>query len=209
MKKSAASVLILMLVLLAAFFSQEAQAAVGFGIKAGMNSANITGPEVEKEWKNRMNLVAGGFFTLRLNNLFAVQPEILYSKKGPKWDGLFDGEDFKATVNIDYLDLVALVKLFIPVSQNSVIRPNVYAGPYAGLKLKGKLKYELAGVSGEDELEHLKSTDIGLVFGGGVDFSAGTGKLLVDFRFGMSLSSISKEEDDKNRVFSVLIGYSF
>jgi hypothetical protein len=147
--------------------------------------------------------------TLHLNHLFAVQPEILYSKKGPKWDGLLDGEDFTAKVNIDYLDLVALAKFYIPVSQNSVIQPNIYAGPYAGLKLKGKLKYELAGVSGENELVHLKSTDIGLVFGGGLDFSAGRGKLLIDFRFGMSLSSISKEEDDKNRVFSVLVGYSF
>jgi hypothetical protein len=77
-----------------------------------------------------------------------------------------------------------------------------------GIKQKAKLKYEWGGESGENELEHIKDKDFGLVFGGGFDFDIGMGRLLVDLRYGMSLSSISKEEEIKNKVFSVMLGYS-
>jgi len=209
MKKFGIGFLILILCLLS--FPFYAQAAIGFGVKAGMNYANISGPESENEWENRMALVAGAFFTFNVGKIFALQPEILYSQKGLKWDEQFqfEGKDFKATTYMDYLDIAALAKVFIPVTSNSAFRINLFAGPYVGLKLRGKLKYEWGGESAERDLEDLKSQDVGLVFGGGFDFAVGSGRLSVDARYGMSLSSISKVEDMKNQVFSVLLGYSF
>lgn len=209
MKKFGIGILILIVYLLS--FPFYAQAAIGFGVKAGLNYANISGPQIGKEWEGRMALVAGAFFVFNIGKIFALQPEVLYSQKGPKWDEQFqlEGENFKATAHMDYLDIAALAKLFIPVTSNSAFRINLFAGPYVGLKLNGKLKWEWGGEPGERDLEYLKSQNAGLAFGGGFDFVVGSGRLSVDARYGMSLSTMSKDEDMKNRVFSFLLGYSF
>ena len=208
MKKLVAVTLTSFIVFFMSSFSLYGQGGIGFGAKAGMNYGNISGPEVEKEWINRMALVAGVFVSFNLNSFFAIQPEVLYSRKGPKWDGQFEGKPFKATAEFDYIDVAFLAKGLIPISANSTFRLNLFSGPYVGIKQKAKLKYEWGGESGENELEHIKDKDFGLVFGGGFDFEIGMGRLLVDLRYGMSLSSISKEEEIKNKVFSVMLGYS-
>jgi len=181
----------------------------GVGIKAGLNFARFSGPDVEAEWKNRMALVGGAFFTLKLNNFLAIQPEILYSQKGPKWDAPLEGQAFVGTVKLDYLEIPLLVKILIPVGANSAIRPNLFAGPYFGFKMSAKLKYTWGATSEERTIDVIKSTDSGYVFGGGFDFVVGNGKITLDVRYGMSFSTIATDSTMKNQTISAMIGYSF
>lgn len=181
----------------------------GLGVKAGANFARLSGPDVDQEWKSRMALVGGAFFTLKLNDLLAIQPEILYSQKGPRWDAPLDGVAFVGTVNLEYLEIPVLVKILIPVGANAAIRPNLFAGPYMGFKMSARLKYAWGSTSDDRTIDQIKSSDFGYVFGGGLDFVVGKGKITLDVRYGMSFSTIATDSTEKNQTISAMVGYSF
>jgi hypothetical protein len=61
----------------------------------------------------------------------------------------------------------------------------------------------------EDDIQDLNDKDFSLLFGGGIDFDVQTGKIFIDFRYGISYSKIFRIDKDKNRVVSFLISYSF
>lgn len=181
------------------------------GLKIGANFANFYGEdlkELEEElgenFESRLGICIGGFITFNISEMFAIQPEVLYSMKGSKAEGTLFGETFKLQFNLSYLEIPVLVKLRIPTQGN--VKPSLFVGPSLAIKLSGKGKMEYAGESEEEDIEELKDTDFGLIIGAGVDF----GKLTVDLRYNLGLTKIPEEDDDvKNKVISLMIGYSF
>lgn len=161
----------------------------GKGIKIGLNLANVTGDDIEINWENKMGFCAGGFMTFNLSNMFAIQPEAFFTMKGYKSDQ--EWNFYKLTIT--YLEIPVLAKILILTE--GTIKPNIFAGPSLGIRISGE--------------EDMKSTDFGLIFGGGIDFAFGTGNFLVDFRYSMGLSSIYENEDVKNTVISIMVGYYF
>ena len=181
----------------------------GLGIKAGANFAKLTGSDVDANWKTRTALVAGAFLTLKFNDVLAIQPEILYSQKGPKWDAPLDNIAFDGTVNLSYLEIPVLVKFYIPTGATSRVHPHVFVGPYFAFKMDAKLNYTWGGVSDERTLDTIKSTDLGYVAGAGIDFGVGKGKVTLDVRYGASFSAIATDSTEKNQTILAMIGYSF
>lgn len=180
------------------------------GPKIGANFANLYGENVKEaeeelgeDFKSKLGICVGGFITFNISEMFAIQPEVLYSMKGSKAEGTLFGETFKVKFNLSYLEIPVLVKLRITTRGN--VKPNIFAGPSLAIKLSGKTKTEYAGESEEDDLEDIKDTDIGLIIGAGVDF----GKLTVDLRYNLGLTKLSEEDDVKNKAISLMIGYSF
>lgn len=191
--------------------SVSAQGLTG-GLKAGMNIANIHGDDVEDMWDSKIGICAGGFITCRLSDLFAIQPELLFTMKGAKAEEEVFGETMKVTMKMNYLEIPVLAKLSIPTP--GTVKPSLFVGPSLAIKLSGKAKVEYAGESAEADIEELKSTDFGLVFGGGIDFALGQGKLTVDARYTLGLTTTREPEDEeevdvKNGVISIMVGYSF
>ncbi len=182
----------------------------GKGLKGGLNFANLRGDDVEDlDLNSKMGFCAGGFITYSINDMLAIQPEILFTMKGTKQEEELWGETFKQTISLNYLEIPVLAKLSIP-GQGSFV-PNLFIGPYLAIKLTGKVKVEYAGESEEEDIEDLKGTDFGLVFGGGVDFALGSSKVTVDARYTLGLTTIDASEweaDIKNGVFSLMVGYS-
>lgn len=197
------------LVIFGAAASASAIEVSGLGIKAGVNFAKLTGPDVDANWTTRTALVVGAFLTLKFNDVLGIQPEILYSQKGPKWDAPLNGVAFVGTVNLSYLDIPILVKFYIPTGANSRVHPHVFAGPYFAFKMDAKLNYTWGGVSDERTLDTIKSTDLGYVAGAGIDFTVGKGKITLDVRYGASFSAIATDSSEKNQTISAMIGYSF
>jgi hypothetical protein len=91
MKITKFRILLAVLIILGSSLSAMAIEISGLGIKAGANFAKLSGPDVDPEWKTRMALVGGVFLTLKFNDVLAIQPELLYSQKGPKWDAPLSG----------------------------------------------------------------------------------------------------------------------
>lgn len=182
------------------------------GLKIGMNSANLHGEamkELEEELgevlKSKLGLCAGGFIRFNISKTFAIQPEVLYTMKGAKFEQTILGETMTFKMNLSYLEIPVLVKLMIPTS--SGIKPSLFAGPTLAIKLSGKTKLEYAGETEELDIEKMKDTDFGLIIGAGVDF----GRLTVDLRYVLGLTAIEEgaELETKNGVISLLVGYSF
>ena len=63
-----------------------------------------------------------------------------------------------------------------------------------------------------DIKEAWKGTDLGMVFGGGVDFPVGSGVMTLDGRYTMGMSKVPDadiEIDVKNTNISFMVGYGF
>lgn len=178
------------------------------GIKAGLSFASIRGKDVEEEWKAGLRFTGGCFLTLTLNNTLALQPEILYSMKGSQWEETFEGETFRASLKLSYLEIPLLAKFFL-LKKSKALAPSFFIGPSLSFKFGGKTRFEWAGEAEEEEIKDMKITDFGLIFGGGLDFSLGRRKMLLDIRYSLGMISIFEHEEMKNHAFAVLFGYFF
>lgn len=186
----------LLVVLTAALLSAPAVGfaqAPSFGIKGGLNLANIGGDGVEDvDYRAGLNL--GAFVSIPAGAMLSIQPEAFFSQKGNKSGSV------KSSFN--YLEVPLLLKLS-PSLPGDFVRPIFFAGPSAGILLGAK-------VGDTDIKDQLKTADFGLTIGGGVEF----GKLSVDARYNLGLSSVNKEKviDEvstavKNRAITVMLGY--
>jgi len=175
------------------------------GVKGGLSMAGIRG-DGTSDWSNRNGFAGGGFFFLPFSDYFGLQAEVLYVTKGAVHEEDFNGQPLKTTLDLVYLEIPVLARLTIPTSVR--VTPTIFAGPALGLKIKGQQEAEYQGQSTSEEIEGLKSTDFGLVLGGGLDVDTGYGKILVDLRYEFGLTNILEEGDIKNGAFLIMGGYS-
>ena len=143
---------------------------------------------------------------------------LLYSTKGTEASGLVQGLAARLVLKQSYLEIPVLGKLIIPV-EGSDVRPVFLAGPAISFELSCKLEGRISTVSQElacddSSIQFLtKSADIGFILGGAVEFKLGSGWLSLGARYNLGLSDINdipaSPVDIKNRVFSLLVGYSF
>jgi hypothetical protein len=159
-------ILVLGIILLLGVAASAQTAAVGVtgkGLKLGFDVAKINTDynELNDFLDSRVGFIGGAFLTYSLNRQFAVQPEILYAAKGAE-KGLFI---FTFYWEIDYLEIPVLLKYDL-VPDGSV-HPNLFAGPALDILLSSKI-----GALDEsiDVADGMKAMDIGLVFGGGIDY---------------------------------------
>lgn len=195
------------------------------GGKAGFNVADLSVDD-DEGLDTRTGFVGGGFISFPIGDFFAIQPEVLYSAKGATLDFVEDGEQIDADIKIDYLEIPVLLVARL-TDQNSAVRPIVYAGPAVSFEIKCKLEGTAtegsvsASVSFDcddplafdgDPIE-TKGTDFGIVFGGGLEFNAGSAVIIVEGRYNAGLVDIndtSGDEDEvKNRAFSFMAGVGF
>lgn len=184
----------------------------GKGVKIGLNIASLHGDDVEdleeaidESLKSKLGVCFGAFLTYSINEIFAVQPEVLFTQKGAK----AHDEDWELGFNLSYFEIPVLAKIIIPTKGN--IKPSLFAGPAIALKLSGNSRVKWDGEEDEENIED--GTDFGLIFGGGVDFGVGQGKLMIDIRYTLGLSQIGEIDGEdlemKNGLFSIMLGFSF
>lgn len=181
------------------------------GIRGGLNIANLGGSDVENtDSKTGVNF--GGFFHYAINEIFSIQPEVLYSAKGAKAKFVEDGVTVDAKLNLNYIDIPVLLVVNLPV-ENASIKPHLIVGPHMGILLSAKVKGEAGGFSGEVDVKDVyKSTDFGAVVGAGIGIPVGNNMLNFDFRYHQGLTSIDdsgEDLDEKNRGFSINAAFGF
>lgn len=200
--------------LVPAIAGAEATGMTAKGVKLGLNMATLSGSDAPDDVKMALGLAAGGFMTWSVNDMFAIQPEILFSQKGGKVEssGTEMGIDWSSetTMTLSYLDIPILAKLNIPMEGN--VKPNVVLGPSIGINVGATAETEvtIAGISASDsaDIEDVAALDLGLVIGAGVTID----KISVDARYQLGLTTTDSSEaeaDIKNSVIQVLVGYSF
>jgi hypothetical protein len=179
---------------------------IGGGPKAGLNIADLHGEDVDDS-DPRIGFSVGGYVDIALSDMISIQPEVFYSQQGATWVVPWY-VNIVATAMLDYIDMPVLLKL--SWSSPGTARINMAAGPYLGFNLKASTKVEAGTVALEQtDIETVKDTDIGVIFGLGVDFGIGTGKGVFDLRYMLSFNSVDEEYDVRNGVFSIMLGYMF
>ncbi|MCK9996530.1 MAG: PorT family protein [Candidatus Krumholzibacteria bacterium] len=192
------SIFLILVLTLAFAVAANAEGTV-FGIKAGVNFANISGDDTD-DLNSLTGFAGGGFVDIAMSPTISIQPEIFYSQKGAK----FNEEGTEISVKLDYIDVPVLFK-YTMAGENA--RPYFLFGPSIGFSINSELSADDQSV----ELDNVASTDFGLVFGFGVNFQ----KFLIEGRYGLGLSDIIDEntpEDDgsiNNTTFQIMAGYSF
>lgn len=204
---------------IATMFTATSAMNVGLDIKGGLNIANQRGEAyegAEDYQKAKLGAVAGIGAQLGLTDMFAIQPEVLFSMKGTKME-MSEGEiTAESSLKLSYLNVPVLFKLNIPVGK---VTPNVYAGPDFGINLAASYDDKVEGAGEDfdydesvDVKEDVKGFDFNIAFGGGADFNISEkGRIILDLRYSLGLSDINAEEvegyDAKNGAFGLMIGY--
>jgi hypothetical protein len=195
---------------LALLIAAPLQAQTTLGVKGGINIADVDTniEDLPDVLDSKTGFVGGGFVTLGLGSLFALQPELLYSQKG---FGASEGE-LTAQLGTNYIEIPVLLKAQLKLA---MLRPAVYAGPVVSFETSCNL--EVVGVSfdcddDEDFLDR-KKTEWGAVFGANLDFILGPVILILDGRYQLGLTNLADvpdvDEEVKNRVWQIMAGIGF
>lgn len=174
-----------------------------FGIKGGLNMANLSGDDIED---NEMKMAFGGgaWMNYAFTEAFSLQPELMYMIKGCDIKDMDDG------YTLNYLDLNILFKYTIPTEGN--FAPYLFAGPYLGMLLSAEAPDPKSGKI-VDAKDDMKSMDMGAMLGAGFDYKLEAGGcILMDVRYAMGLTEIDdsdNEYDSKNTGIMVMVGYGF
>ncbi|MCO6162619.1 porin family protein [Flavobacterium sp. NRK F7] len=164
---------------------------VKFGAKGGLNLSTLSGDD---DTAMKVGFQVGGFAEISVTEKFAIQPELLYSTQGTKYDGTGD-----PSLHLDYLNIPVMAKFFVTEGLS------LEAGPQVGFLLSAKLKTDAGDA---DFKEYVNSTDFGLNFGVGYDV---TDNISLGVRYGFGVSDVNKEGNNsiKNSNFSFALGYKF
>jgi len=199
------SVVMIFAVLLLAMpaFAGDLQA----GVKGGVNLATTRGDDALPEADSRLGMALGGYVSMPMTPMFSIQPEALFTMKG------FETPDApSSSFKINYVEIPVLAKLSL--APEAVAHPSVFVGPSLGLNVSSKVSTDGQGED-VDMKDMTKSTEFGLVMGGGLDMPIGPmGKQSIglDVRYNLGLNSIDESGSDanvKNGVLSILGTFRF
>ena len=192
-------------------FTLAVNAQTHFGLKAGLNIANLNGSDAGNS-DSRTGFLAGGFFAYDFSPMFSIQPEVLYTMKGAQQKENYLGQSVTYTLKLDYVEIPVLLKLNIPLAPGSTVKPSIFAGPAIDFKVNSQVEAESGGQTASADLEDIKGTDFGLVFGGALAFDLSGYDLGFDVRYTLGLTSIDDSGNDadiKNSAISIAAFFGF
>ena len=188
---------------------------VSFGVKAGVNFANIGGDDIGDN-KSRTGFHVGGVAEIAISENLSFQPELLYSSVGTKFkyvesEGGFVGK-YENQYMLDYITLPLMGKYYVMEGLS------LEFGPQVGFLLSAKNKYE-GSVTGEgvnesssgktDIKDSIKGIDFGLNIGAGYKLPSG---LNFAARYNLGLSNVNDINNNTkihNGVIQLSVGYMF
>ncbi len=171
---------------------QKASSRVSFGVKAGVNIANL-----EDNWEaNTGSLTdfhAGILAHIHLNRSLALQPEVVYSRQGAEYPNL-------GVEKINYVNIPIMLQVML----NKGLR--VQTGPQVGFATSAKLERYSGGET--DINDQIENACFSWAVGLGYLSPIGLG---VDARYNLGLINIvnDSQHDVKNRVFQFGLFYQF
>ena len=179
---------------------------VRLGIKGGYNMTTLTG-DIE-DASSRSSFHLGGLVEVPISERFSIQPEVLYSSQGAEYTETLTGvDDSKITAKLDYIQVPIMAKFY--AAEGFAIE----AGPQIGFLANSTAEFESTvgdvTVIGDEDMEDIKNTDIGIGVGASYRIPAG---LFFGARYNFGLTDINEVDNGikmYNGVFQLSVGYSF
>lgn len=181
-----------------------------FGIKGGMNVSSLSTEEGLSDQGSKIGFNAGVFMNAPLAQDFSIQPELIYTQYGDKYNQTIAGNTISRSRNLDYIAL--------PVMFQYNATPSFYleAGPEFGLlvsaknKVKNETDNDVITETGNYK-DNLNGFNFGLGLGAGYYFTPNVG---LTARYIAGFTDIYKDGQNsgdavKNNVFQVGLAYKF
>lgn len=190
-----------------AIVSANAQAEIG--IKGGVNFSSIMG-DTNGQLKYRTGFNVGLVAEIETSSSTSVQPELIYSSQGFKFDGRVDGTQYNDTFKLDYLNIPIVFKYYINDGFS------FETGPQVGFLLSSKAVD--GSVDSGDLNDNLTTASFDWLIGFGYKFDNGFN---VNARYTGGLTNIWKgysipppgywyyDYGKRNSVFQITVGYYF
>lgn len=181
---------------------------VSFGAKAGVNFASLNGDDVD-DLDGLTGLHIGGVVDISFSELLSLQPELLFSMQGAKYEYSDDVVSEEETYKLNYLNVPVLLKVKVDGFSFEL-------GPQVGFLLSANEEYEYSDSFGsssgdEDIKEFIKGVDVGGAFGVSYQLPMG---LFFSGRYVLGFTSIDDTDqgddaDIKNGVIQLSAGWMF
>lgn len=197
-----------------------ANAQISFAPEVGLNISNLrekVGGETIDGAKMRIGGKVGGVVNIGIINHLSVQPGLFFSMKGGNYKysetvGPITAE-YDSKTNLNYLELPVNVVYSFGEDHDGFF---VFAGPYVGYALGGKMKQTVGGVSEDEDVKfgsdkgEAKRLDVGANAGVGYMLPMG---LYFRAQYGLGLANIENEGDSdnyrKNAAIGISVGFRF
>lgn len=180
-----------------------------FGVKVGVNYANVYDSRGEKfNAEGRLGVAGGFFLTIPIGKFLGVQPEILFSQKGFQATGSLLGINYDLKRTTSYID----IPLLLTVKPNEIV--SIVAGPQISYLLRQKDVFNNGAVAVEQEKEfnkdNIRKNIFGLVVGIDVNITRATIGLRGSWDFQNNNSDGSSYTPRyKNALLQATVGYKF
>ncbi|RZJ50011.1 MAG: PorT family protein [Flavobacterium sp.] len=168
-----------------------------FGVKGGLNISSFSG---NNNSKGLLGFHIGGLAEIKIIERLSVQPEILFSTQGASFDP--NGDIIGGDTKLNYINIPVLAKFYITK------KVTVESGPQIGFLVSAR-------DTGYDVKDMYRSTDLGINFGGGYNF---TDHFAVGLRYTVGLSRVldssiydynSYHDSAKNSNLALSLEYKF
>ena len=196
--------------------AQGSERKLKVGGKGGWTYATIRGDAVTDEEVNidfggGNGFSLGGVVAAQVHPNVTIQPEFLYTNKVVKADFTIEGVAATGEINSDYFEIPVLVKLH-GSDRPPGFAPFALVGTTFSFLVNAEQTAEAAGMTARQDIkDELTGTDVGLTFGGGVDFIQDWGVVTVDGRYTLGLRTLDESGVDDVKVgsFQVMAGVVF
>lgn len=170
---------------------------ITYGVKAGASLTNFTGSDISDN-ANKFGFHAGVLANFAVNDMFSIQPEVLYSMKGAQVKGNSDNK-----VNLNYIDVPVMVK--VATGATGLF---FELGPQVGFLAIAKAKDNSGSTDVKDAFN---TVDFG--YAAGLGFKTESGPM-VGLRYNGGFTNTFKEvlgtqPNAKNSAFQLYVGYTF
>jgi Outer membrane protein beta-barrel domain len=193
--------LALVIFLTVTFSELEAQVKPGYIFGLNLSTATLKGKGISSDPKVQIGIHYGGFIEVPLNYNFTLQPGLLFSAKGSNYK--IDGAE--VSISPIYIEVPVIV---VYSFGSDAVKVSLFTGSYFAYGMGGyKIQSggELKSINfGSGETSDLKSFDIGLIFGIGVNIKG----LLFSANYGIGLADISPETSVHSEMKNKVIGIS-
>jgi hypothetical protein len=189
-------------------FNVATQAQMRFGIKGGLNLANVSISPAQTgfEPKSIISFHAGLVLDASLSESISIQPALLFSQKGYGVSGSSGGVTIDGKATLNYLEIP------INVLYHATDALTFGAGPYLGYALSGNASTTVtsAGKSQTDSKsldfdKDVKRIDYGLNITAGYEVIEG---LIISANYSLGLANINADTSTTTTIKNGVIGFS-
>ncbi len=198
-----------LLILIVLFFTFNTVKAQGipleYGARLAINMAKLSHDEGDTDLSYKLGFAIGMFATYNIQQQMFLAGELLYNRKGGKWEGSSEYDNWNSNVIIQTITMNLLFRYYFLQNFGLII------GPQFNFLLSANEDWESTSngqtETGSDDLkDHLKSFEMGVIFGVVYQLNIG---LIVDVRYALGLTNMSDQDQGEIKSQSILVGFSY